>query len=86
MVCQWDRYPLTSVTSLKNLEMSQRSSDVPMLVNFLYIYFSHIFTELGGIVYIIFRGKTLTFHRLPLKSETFKNPNCQNQLMFLQGV
>ena len=26
--------PLTSVTSLKNLEMSQCSSDVPMLVNF----------------------------------------------------
>ena len=26
--------PLTSVTSLKNLEMSQRSLDVPMLVNF----------------------------------------------------
>ena len=42
--------PLTSVTSLKNLEMSQRSSDVPMLVKFLYIYFPHIFTELGGIV------------------------------------
>ena len=34
--------PLTSVTSLKNLEMSQRSSDVPMLVNFLYIYISLI--------------------------------------------
>ena len=51
MVCQWDRYPLTSVTSLKNLEMSQYSSDVPMLVNFsIYIYFPHIFTELGGIV------------------------------------
>ena len=26
--------PLTSVTSLKNLEMSQHSSDVAMLVNF----------------------------------------------------
>ena len=26
--------PLTSVTSLKNLEMSQHSLDVPMLVNF----------------------------------------------------
>ena len=39
--------PLTSVTSLKNFEMSQRSSDVPMLVNFsIYIYFPHIFTEL----------------------------------------
>ena len=31
---------LTSVTSLKNLEMSQHSSDVPMLVNFP-IYMSH---------------------------------------------
>ena len=33
--------PLTSVTSLKNLEMSQRSLDVPMLVNFS-IYISLI--------------------------------------------
>ena len=41
--------PLTSVTSLKNLEMSQHSSDVTMLVNFS-IYCPHIFTELGGII------------------------------------
>ena len=35
--------PLTSVTSLKNLEMSQRSSDVPMLVNFsIYIFPSYL--------------------------------------------
>ena len=37
--------PLISVTSLCNLEMSQHSSDVPILVNFS-IYFPHIFTEL----------------------------------------
>ena len=41
--------PLISVTSLCNLEMSQHSSDVPILVNFS-IYFPHIFTELGCIV------------------------------------
>ena len=35
-----DKNPLTSVTSLKNLEISQCSSDVPMLVNFS-IYMSH---------------------------------------------
>ena len=35
--------PLTSVTSLKNLEMSQCSSDVPMLVNFsIYIFPSYL--------------------------------------------
>ena len=42
--------PLISVTSLYNIEMSQCSSDVPILVNFPYIYFPHIFTELGCIV------------------------------------
>ena len=53
--------------------MSQRSSDVPILVNVsIYIYFHDIFTELVGIIKIILREKTLTFHRLPLKSETFK--------------
>ena len=43
--------PLTSATSLKNLEMSQHSLDVPMLAYFsIYIYFPHIFIELGGII------------------------------------
>ena len=35
--------PLTSVTSLKNLQMSQCSLDVPMLVNFsIYIFPSYL--------------------------------------------
>ena len=35
----------------KNPEMSQHSSDLPMLVNFsIHIYFLEIFSELGGII------------------------------------
>ena len=35
--------PLISVASLSNLEMSQRSSDVPILVNFsIYIFPSYL--------------------------------------------
>ena len=35
--------PLISVTSLSNIEMSQRSSDVPILVNFsIYIFPSYL--------------------------------------------
>ena len=71
MVCQWHRNPEISLSSRNNPEMSQRSSGVAIVVNFS-IYFHEIFTELGGIIKIIFRGKSLTFHRLPLKSETFK--------------
>ena len=38
-----DENPLISVTSLYNLEMSQRSSDVPILVNFsIYIFPSYL--------------------------------------------
>ena len=42
--------PLISVSSLSNIEMSQCSLDVPILVNLPYIYFPDIFTELGGII------------------------------------
>ena len=52
MVCQWDRNPDTSLSSRNNPEMSQRSSDVPIVVKFsIYIYFLEIFSELGGIVH-----------------------------------
>ena len=35
--------PLISVTSLSNIEMSQHSSDVPILVNFsIYIFLSYL--------------------------------------------
>ena len=51
MVCEWDRNPEISLSSRNNPEMSQRSLDLPMLANFLYIYFPNIFSELADIVY-----------------------------------
>ena len=40
-----------SLSSRNNPEMSQRSSDVPIVVKFsIYIYFLEIFSELGGII------------------------------------
>ena len=72
------------MSSRNNPEMSQRSSDVPILVNFS-IYFHDIFTELAGIIKIILRGKTLTFHRLPLKSETFKKSQMSEPIEVPSG-
>ena len=75
--------PEISLSSRNNREMSQCSSDVPMLVNFLYIYFPHIFSELAGIIQIL---------KSPLSTMLFQcqklltNRNCLNFLMFLQGV
>ena len=60
------------VPSLKNPEMSQRSSDVPMLVNFSTYISLMSSIVLGGIIYLPPSGKTLTFHRFLLKSETVK--------------
>ena len=58
MVCQWDRNPEISLSSRNNPEMSQRSSDLPMLANFsIYIYFPNIFSELAGIVHGVFGPK-----------------------------
>ena len=76
MVCQWDRNPEISLSSRNNPEMSQHSSDLPMLANFsiyiyIYIYFPDIFSELAGIVHGVFGPKKLISHRDPLKSETF---------------
>ena len=51
--------------------MSQRSSDVPMLVNFSK-YISLISSLNWVVSFKLFSGEKLTFHRLPLKSETFK--------------
>ena len=45
--------PEISLASRNNPEMSQHSSDLPMLANFLYIYFPNIFSDLAGIVQII---------------------------------
>ena len=43
--------PEISLSSRNNPEMSQRSSDVPIVVKFsIYIYFLEIFSELGGII------------------------------------
>ena len=43
--------PEISLSSRNNPEMSQHSSDLPMLVNFsIHIYFLEIFSELGGII------------------------------------
>ena len=42
MVFQWDKNPEISVSSRNDPEMSQPSSDLPMLVNFsIYILISH---------------------------------------------
>ena len=41
--------PEISLSSRNNPEMSQRSSDVPIVVKFS-IYFLEIFSELGGII------------------------------------
>ena len=41
--------PEISLSSRNNPEMSQRSSDVPIVANF-YIYFQDMFTELAGII------------------------------------
>ena len=85
MVCQWDRNPEISLSSRNKPEMSQRSSDLPMLVNFS-IYFLEIFSELGGIVHGVLGTKKLYFIDIHCNQNSLKNRNCQNQLMFLQGV
>ena len=74
--------PEISLSSRNNPEMSQCSSDVPMLVN-ISIYFPHIFSELAGTIQII---------KSPLSTMLFQcqklltNCNCLNFLMFLQGA
>ena len=86
MVCQWDRNPEISLSSRNNPEMSQCSSDLPMLVNFLYIYFLEIFSELGAIIHGVLETKNWYFIDIHCNQNSLKNRNCQNQLMFLQGV
>ena len=61
--------PLISVTSLYNIEMSQRSSDVPILVNF-FIYISLIFSLNWAVSFKIYVSP-LTTMLFPM-SETFK--------------
>ena len=61
--------------------MSQRSSDVPMLVN-ISIYFPNIFSELAGTIQII-KSPLSTMLFQCQKLLTYRN--CLNILMFLQG-
>ena len=76
--------PEISLSSRNNPEMSQHSSDVPMLVNIsIYIYFPHIFSELAGTIQII---KSLLSTMLFQCQKLLTNRNCLNFLMFLQGV
>ena len=76
--------PEISLSSRNNPEMSQRSLDVPMLVNFsIYIYFLEIFSELGAIIHNIHSPLT---PMLFLCQKLWKNRNCLNFLMFLQGA
>ena len=80
MVCQWHRNPEISVPSRNNPEMSQHSSDVPMLVNFsIYIFPSYL--HWTGLYHLnSFQGKKLISHRPPLKSETFEKSQLSEPL------
>ena len=71
LVCQWDRNPEISVSSRNNPEMSQRSLDLPMLVNFSIYIFPWDLLCTGWYRWWGFWAKKLIFHWLPLKSETF---------------
>ena len=72
------------MSSRNNPEMSQHSSDVPILVNFS-IYFHDIFTELAGIIKIINSVNSPLRTILSLCQKLLKNRKCLNFLMFLQG-
>ena len=77
--------PLISVTSLSNIEMSQCSSDVPILVNFsIYIYISLISSLNWAVSFKIYVSPLSTI-LFPCQ-KLLKNRNCLNFLIFLQGV
>ena len=74
--------PEISLSSRNNPEMSQRSSDLPMVANFS-IYFPNIFSDLAGIVQIIKSPLTTMIIKY---QKLLTNRNCLNFLMFLQGA
>ena len=75
--------PEISLSSRNNPEMSQRSSDVPMLANFsIYIFpWDLLWTGLYRLKYIFFHW----LQCFSLCQKLLTNRNCLNFLMFLQG-
>ena len=75
--------PEISLSSRNNPEMSQHSSDVPIVVKFS-IYIS-MRSSLNWVVSFKKYISPLSTMLFPM-SETLKNRKCLNFLMFLQGV
>ena len=74
--------PEISLSSRNNPEMSQHSSDLPMLANFSIYVFPNIFSDLAGIIQII---KSPLTTMLIKYQKLLTNCNCLNFLMFLHG-
>ena len=87
MVCEWDRNPEISLSSRNNPEMSQHSSDLPMLVNFsIYIFPWDLVSNELYRWWGFWAKKNWYFIDFHWSQKLLTNRKCQNQLMFLQGA
>ena len=85
MVCQWHRNPEISLSSRNNPEMSQRSSDVPIVANFSIYIFPGYVHRTGWYHLNYFEGKKLISHRDPLKSEFFEKSQMSESINVPSG-
>ena len=83
MVCQWDRNPEISLSSRNNPEMSQHSSDVPMLAIFSIYIFPWDILWTGLYRLNNFQGKkNWYFIGIHWNQKLLTNRNCPKRLMF----